>query len=132
MKNWKQILAPLLVFVLGALCGVGGTALFALRQLREVVQADVTHQRQLTGEFLARRLRLDDEQRAQAQPIFDELSRDLLAVRREVQPRVRAVVGDAAERLRPMLRPRQERQLDELLARARLRWERIERRTEPE
>lgn len=127
MKNWKQILAPVLVFVLGVLCGGGGTALYAIHKVRHVMQADTSEQRQLGGDFLSRRLRLDDEQRAQAQPIFDDVARDLQQLRLTSQPQVRAIVDDAAARLRPLLRPRQQRRLDELLARAHVRWERLDR-----
>src|SRR5690606_38068533 len=118
--NWKQILAPLLVFTLGVICGGGLTGIYALQKVRDVVEADAGEQRQLgNGEFLARRLRMDDEQRAQAQPIFDDVARELRELRRSSQPEVRASIENAAERLRPILRPGQQRQLDAFLARAR-------------
>jgi hypothetical protein len=125
MKNWKQILAPVLVFVLGALAGGGVTALYALKQVREIVQADTGDASQMGMRFIARRLQLDAQQRAAAQPIFDDIARGLADVRVESMPRVRRLINEADGRLRPILRPDQQRKLDRLLALPRARWERM-------
>lgn len=123
MKNWKQILAPVLVFVLGAIAGGGVTAIYALKQVRAIVQADPAEASQVGGQFLARRLQLDAQQRTAAQPILDEMARGLVQVRADSMPRVRRLINDADARLRPLLRPDQQKILDRLLARPRARWE---------
>ena len=123
MQNWKQILAPVFVFVLGAIAGGGVTAIYALKQVRAIVQAEPGEASQMGGQFLARRLQLDPQQRAAAQPILDELARGLSQVRAESMPRVRRLINDADVRLRPLLRPGQQKILDRLLAGPRARWE---------
>ncbi len=126
MKNWKQILAPVLVFALGVVCGGGVTALYAIHKVRDVMQAGNGEERRIGAQFLTRQLRLDAEQRDQARVIFDEAARSMENIRIESLPKVRVIVDEAAARLRPILRPRQQRRLDRLLDRVHARWDRIE------
>lgn len=125
MTNWKQILAPVLVFVLGGLAGGGVTALYALQRVNEIVQADPGVASQAGARLLARRLQLDARQRAAAEPIFADITRSLADIRRESMPKVRQVINDADARLRPILRPDQQRKLDRLLGLLRARWDRM-------
>jgi len=125
MKNWKQILAPVLVFVLGAICGGGGVALYAIKQFTKLAEGGPAETSEIGARALARRLNLDPEQRAAARPILFDAARELARIRAESMPEVRATINEAAERLRPILRPPQQKRLDEMLARPRARWDRI-------
>jgi hypothetical protein len=125
MKNWKPILAPVLVFVLGAICGGGGVALYAMKQIVRMAEASPAETSELSARALARRLNLDPQQRAAARPILLETARELARIRGESMPQVRAAINDAAARLRPILRPAQQEKLHQLLARPRARWDRL-------
>ncbi|HEX7123883.1 MAG TPA: hypothetical protein VF178_16010 [Gemmatimonadaceae bacterium] len=127
MRNWRQIAAPVLVFVLGAICGGGGMAFYALQQVREAMTAPPAEERQIALRLMTRQLRLDPSQQAAAAPVFATMAQRLAEIRRESQPKVREAIKDAAEELRPLLRPRQQQRLDQMLARAQMRWERSER-----
>jgi hypothetical protein len=122
MTNWKSFLAPVVVFVLGLICGGGGVALYALREIRASVATDAGDGARRATQMITRTLRLDVEQREAAQPVFDRLARELAAIRIESSPRVRAAIAHAAGELRPLLRPPQQRRLDVLMQRARARW----------
>ena len=123
MNRWKQILAPLLVFILGALCGGGGVALYVVKQARQFIQADPSEATKMASALIVRELKLDAGQRAALQPIFNDVAAALVEIRRESVPQIRRVILDAEPRIRPQLRPDQQRRLDELLAAPKARWE---------
>jgi hypothetical protein len=125
MKNWKSFLAPVLVFVLGAVCGGGGVALYAIRELRAVVVTEPGEGARRSTQAIMRNLHLDAEQRAAAQPIFDRIARELTQARVGAMPQVRATIEQGARDLRPLLHPGQQRRLDQMLRRSQARWNRF-------
>jgi hypothetical protein len=124
MKNWKQILAPVLVFVLGGICGGGAVSLYAMHKFARLAEGNPVETSELGARTLARRLQLDPEQRAAARPILLETARELARIRSESAPQVRTAINNAAEKLQPILRPDQQQKLQEMLARPRARWNR--------
>jgi len=70
---------------------------------------------------LTQELSLDDTQAEQVRAIFDALSRDLDALRAEIDPRVRARIDVADEAVRALLRDDQRARFDALQAERRAR-----------
>ncbi|HKQ06249.1 MAG TPA: periplasmic heavy metal sensor [Blastocatellia bacterium] len=110
VKNkWQIRLAVLLIFVIGFVAGA--LAMNAYRARR--VSAGATNRR---GRFerVMEQLNLSAEQRDQVKAIFDEARAQLTEMRRESQPRFRAVREQTDARLRGVLNTDQWEQFQKL------------------
>jgi hypothetical protein len=125
MNAWQKFLAPLLVFVLGAICGGGLVASAMIHRTRVVAENGPGEFTRVARRYLVRELGLDAQQRAALDPVFRDIEAQLAALRLENIPRIRRLVFNAESRIRPQLRPDQERKLDRLLAPPRARWQRL-------
>jgi len=113
------------LFVLGAVCGGFATAL-ALHRLHHGGFSPERMER-VVVKRLARRLDLDDAQRAVLEATTRKARLELEQVRSETLPRLEAILDEACDSLKPSLRPEQQEELEVIRteARARLR-DRIE------
>ncbi len=125
MRSRFARFAPVLVFLLGLLTGVALSALWAARRLEKIADNGPAGTARFVINALARRLDLDDAQRAKFEPVFARVEQGFADMHREDMPRVKALIEGAAAEIRPSLTPGQQAEMDELLERPRARWERF-------
>jgi Spy/CpxP family protein refolding chaperone len=101
-SNWQLRAAAALIFLLGF--AAGALAPNAYRAWRD---AGAPPTRQDRFRQMSQRLQLSAEQEAQVRKIFDDTRSQLDALRKESEPRVREIRGQADERLRQALTPEQ-------------------------
>ena len=106
MRTATAILALVALFLAGVLVGVLGTHAFYLRQLHQPGGLAALGTRVLARD-LTRRLDLDDAQRRQLDQILADARTESAALRREVMPRVFAILDRASTRINGMLKPGQ-------------------------
>ena len=122
MKRSTAIAAIVALFLVGVLVGVLGTHLFYLRHLREpgwLVKAGT----RLAAAELKRNLDLTPQQEQQVGAILADAQRDVISLRREMTPRVLAILDRARVRISAVLSPEQREKFERLRQRrgARLR-----------
>jgi Spy/CpxP family protein refolding chaperone len=100
--SWQVRAAAAVIFLLGF--AAGALALNAYRSWR---RADARPAQQDRFRQLSERLQLSAEQQAQVRKIFDDTRAQLDALRRESEPRVQEIRGQADGRLRQTLTPEQ-------------------------
>jgi len=126
MKRWKSIVGVLLVFLSGALAG----AAVMHRVDRQNVDAVLSGRGGATADLVVRRLTrsldLDPAQRDQVRGIVTETRRDIVEMRKPVQPQVEAAFERSRVRIRAILRPDQQEKFDRIQAERRKRRERPE------
>jgi Spy/CpxP family protein refolding chaperone len=101
------------LFLSGVLVGVLGTHLFYLRHLREPGWLVKTGAHLLAAD-LRRQLDLTPPQQRQVDAILADAQRDAVAVRREVMPRMLAVLDRSQSRIEAILTPQQREKLHRL------------------
>jgi hypothetical protein len=111
------------LFVVGVLVGILGTHAFYLHELRQPggLAAFGTH---LLARDLQHRLDLDSRQQAQVERILVETRTESAALRREVMPRVLAILDRAHTRIDAVLTPTQRAEFERYRERHRYRLHR--------
>lgn len=113
--RWQVRAAAALIFLLGF--AAGALALNAFRAWR---RADTQTTQQDRFRALSERLQLSAEQQAEVRKVFDDTRAQLDALRKESEPRVQQIRGQADDRLRQTLTPEQWRRFQQ----AREEWRR--------
>jgi Spy/CpxP family protein refolding chaperone len=126
MKRWKSIVGVLLVFLLGAIAG----AAVVYRVGHQRVDAVLSGRGGATVDLIVRRLTrsldLDSVQRDQVRAIVTETRRDIVEIRKPVQPQIESAIERSRVRVRAILRPDQQEKFDRIQAERRKRRERPE------
>ncbi len=121
MKRWKAVCGVVLIFVCGALAG----AVVMHRVDQTGVEAFLSARRGATGDLIVRRLSrsldLDRAQREQVRAIVTETHREIVELRKPVQPAIDEALARAREKVRAILRPDQQATFDRLIAARRTR-----------
>jgi Spy/CpxP family protein refolding chaperone len=111
--KWKLAFASLLVFVAGGMTG----AFFCIHHLRYQIMLGPPHSGDVGDrmrEHFRRSLDLTPEQEKKIGPIIDATSSKLETIRVETAERVRTVMEDSKKEVAPLLRPEQQKKLDNL------------------
>lgn len=124
MKNWKAIAGVCLVFILGMMAGGLVTAGFVQNRIRHFIAGGPDAVSELIVHRLSRELRLDAAQRAQLESIVRGTREEIKGIRRGVQPRIDQTLGSAEQQVRSILRPAQIKKFDQIVSRARNKWQR--------
>jgi hypothetical protein len=124
LKNWKGIVGICLVFILGMMAGGVITAGFVQNRIRHVVEGGPDAVSELIVRRLNRELRLDAAQRAQLESIVRGARQEIKGIRRGVQPQIDQSLGRAEQQVRLILQPAQVKKFDEIVLRARSKWQR--------
>jgi hypothetical protein len=110
--GWKLTLSFLLLFLIGALCGVALTLVFGLSQ-RVEQRAQVRQQWEDTAvRNLTKHLKLDPSQQTQARSAVHDVIERIRAIQRDQQINNIRLFDKALETLYPMLTPEQQHKLD--------------------
>ena len=116
MKRWKSILGVLLVFLLGALAGAAVYHRFGHQRVEAVLSGRGGATVDLIVKRLSRSLDLDPAQRDQVRAIVTETRRDIVEIRKPVQPQIEATFERSRIRIRAILRPEQQQKFDRIQA----------------
>jgi hypothetical protein len=108
MRRPAAIATVLALFAAGVVVGVFGTHLFYAHHMR---QARGFHARMLAAD-LQRRLDLKPEQQKQVDAILSDSRIEAMALRREMGPRIAALIGRAQARIEAILSPEQRREFE--------------------
>lgn len=111
MRRSTAIAAVIGLFLVGILVGVFGTHLFYLHHLREpgwLVKAGT----RLLAADLKRDLDLTPEQEREIDAILAESRQDVIALRREMTPRVLAILDRSRSRIAEVLTPEQRQRFE--------------------
>jgi hypothetical protein len=111
VRRSTAIAAIAALFLIGVLVGVLGTHLFYLRQIRQPGGLARLGAHLMVAD-LQRRLALDPDQRRQVEAILADATHETAAVRREMTPRVLAILDRSRERISAVLTPEQRRELE--------------------
>jgi Spy/CpxP family protein refolding chaperone len=98
-NRWQVRIAAMIIFVLGFAAGI-----LALNVYRGLARNTTPRDR---FEQLAERLDLNADQKTKVQQIFGDTREQLRALRRESEPRVNEIRGQADARLQEVLTPEQ-------------------------
>ncbi len=120
-RRWLTVLLMLALFLSGAVCGGGLTALHLVRKVRQAVQRPEERPGR-SAEWIARRLDLTPEQRREVRDILHHHAQEMQRIRRDVMPEVREQLKALEEEIAGVLTPEQERRWREITRRTRLQW----------
>jgi hypothetical protein len=110
--GWKLTISFLVLFLIGALCGVALTLVFGLSQKIDQ-RAHVPKQWEDTAvRNLTKHLKLDPSQQAQARTAVHDVIERIRTVQRDQQINNIVLFDKALETLYPMLTPEQKHKLD--------------------
>ena len=123
MKRWRALLALAGLFALGTLAGGLGAHLYYSRALDRPPPGPLAGP--FMGQRLERKLELSPEQASELRQILLESRREGEAMRREMEPHVRAMMARIDERIRAILTPEQLKRFEEMQRRHRRRSERF-------
>ncbi len=116
-KNWKPILAAVVIFLSGVVLGVVGSRASVQRAVTRTVAGDTAHVERLLLDRLDDRLDLDERQLQALRPILAEALDEFAALRRETRPRVDAILDRAVGDMKAELTPEQGRRLTDMARR---------------
>jgi Spy/CpxP family protein refolding chaperone len=108
-SKWQVRGAAILIFVLGFAAGA-----LALNAYRRWERSRPPQSPQERFGLVADKLKLNADQKAQVQKIFDETREQLQALRKESEPRVGEIRKQADERLQKVLTPEQWTQFQQM------------------
>ncbi|BBO70961.1 hypothetical protein DSCA_48910 [Desulfosarcina alkanivorans] len=117
MNRWKVIAGILMIFILGAFCGVIGSGLFLKHRIKRFMDP--------AGppppiRFLQRQFddfQLSAEQQARIDALFDDMHREFDELFRKSQPEFKALFDRYLSQIREVLRPDQQEKLNRVAAR---------------
>ncbi|HVM60591.1 MAG TPA: hypothetical protein VMV72_06955 [Verrucomicrobiae bacterium] len=122
MKNWKAILALVLVFVLGMVAGGSFVSARATKRLHRLMRGQTAFTAKEVTWLLSRRLHLDRAQRNQILPLVEAAQVQITDARKQCVPQVLKAFDDFDAKARVLLRPDQAEKLDQLTADRKARW----------
>jgi Spy/CpxP family protein refolding chaperone len=112
MKKWKVVTGIIAVFILGAVAG--GVISHGICWHRP--HWGEIHPREVVVRKLSRKLHLDANQKAQVEVIVNDAHNQMREMRRETQPKIDSIMGNAQAKIRAILRPDQKAEFEKLIA----------------
>jgi hypothetical protein len=120
-RRWLTALLGMLIFVAGAACGAGFTVVVVANRVQHAIQ----HPEEAPPRIAARlkwRLGLDDDQQAKVEAIVAKHQVELLAIRREFQPKVVDQLEQVRDEISGVLNDSQRERWTKLFDEVRERW----------
>jgi hypothetical protein len=126
MNRWKVISGILLIFMLGAFCGVVGSGLFIKHRIKRFMDpaGPPPPIRFLQQQLDAFELSVD--QQARIDRLFDDMHRDFVELFRQSQPEFKQTFDRYVLQIRNVLRADQQEKLDRVAARIESRLHRMQ------
>jgi hypothetical protein len=120
-RRWVTLLLAVMIFAAGLVTGAGLTVLVVAKRVQYAIQHPETAPARISA-VLQRRLGLDDAQKEQVESIVAKRQVELLAIRRDYQPRVTAELEQLRDEIGEVLTPSQRERWTELFDEYRNRW----------
>lgn len=120
-RRWLRVVAALLIFIGGMVCGGGLTVIVAVRDIRHAMRHPEEVPPRITR-YLTHRLDLSPDQADQIERLIAEHQAHFQAIRRETQPRVSAELSELREQISEVLTPEQRAKWDDIFDEAVERW----------
>jgi len=120
-RRWLVGLLLLVVFLCGGVCGAGLALTHALRRA-QAAAGDPELRAEQGTRWLARRLDLSAEQRAQVRAILQRQGQDMARLRQEIWPRALERIDQTEKDISTLLTPRQQKKWRETASQLRRRW----------
>ncbi len=121
MKRWKSIAGVLAVFFLGVLAGAAAMHRVDRHGLEALLSGKGGAMTDLIVRRFSRSLDLDRSQREQVRAIVAETHKEIVEIRKPVQPRIDEAIARSRARVREILRPDQQAKFDRWIAEHRAR-----------
>jgi Spy/CpxP family protein refolding chaperone len=115
MKNFKQILCILLIFLLGAASGGLVMHMIYKSHMETFLRGDRKAREEILLDRLTRRLDLDDRQREQVRAIVEQTHAEMNNIRKQYRPQMEAVLEKSRVEMRQILRPGQLEKFEQFL-----------------
>ncbi len=124
MKNIKQILCILLIFLLGAAGGGLVMHMVYKSHMESFLRGDRNAREDILLDRLSRRLDLDDQQREQVRKIIEQTHAEMGNIRKLYRPQMEAVLEKSRAEMRQILRPDQREKFEQFLEKRKAKHER--------
>jgi Spy/CpxP family protein refolding chaperone len=115
MKNLKQILCVLLIFLLGAAGGGLVMHMVYKSHMESFLRGDRKAREEILLDRLSRKLDLDNLQREQVRKIIDQTHAEMNNIRKQYRPQMEAVLEKSRAEMRQILRPGQREKFEQFL-----------------
>ena len=123
MRKWKLWSGLAVLFLSGVLIGALSTGLFMKHSLERSLHQGEPGVRHLVMNRLTRQLNLTESQKEYAEKVLCRTQSELRRLRQSHRPEFEEVMQRAIVDFKKELTPEQQRKLDTMYERARLRWE---------
>lgn len=120
-RRWLRLLAALLIFGAGMICGGGLTVMVAVHRIDQAIRHPEEAPARIT-KYLTRRLDLNPDQAEQVEQLIAARQLRLQNIRREVQPRVESELNELKAQIDHVLTPDQQVKWDQVFDDALDRW----------
>ena len=120
-RRWVRVVAALLIFLGGMVCGGGLTVIVAVRNIRHAIHHPEEVPARITR-YLTRRLDLTSDQAEQVEALIARRQANLQAIRRDAQPRVESELSALHAEIGQVLTPDQRAKWDDIFDEAVDRW----------
>lgn len=120
-RLWLTALLMAILFLSGAVCGGGVTAILLVRQARQRIQ-NPQERPQVGARWMARQLDLTPQQVEQVREILQRQAQDLQRMRQEMMPQVRERLRETEDEVAAVLTPEQEQEWRRIAGRVRQQW----------
>jgi Spy/CpxP family protein refolding chaperone len=115
MKNAKQILCILLIFLLGAASGGLAMHIVYKSKMETFLRGDRKAREEMLLNRLTRRLDLDSRQREQVRAIVGQTHAEMDNIRKQYRPQMEAVLEKSRAEMRQILRPDQREKFEQFI-----------------
>ncbi len=123
MKRLRGCLSVGAIFLFGVIFGVAISLGIMRDEMRHVVEGGPEKVAEVVVIRLRKELHLDQGQEEMLQQIALDTRIKLAAIRQKTQPEVAETLDDGAKRIRGILNPEQVKKFDEIVGKARQRWQ---------
>lgn len=120
-RRWVRVIAAVLIFFGGMICGGGLTVIVAVRNIRHAIHHPEEVPPRIT-KYLTRRLDLSPEQATQVEALIVQTQSHLQAIRRRDQPEVALQLAALRQQIGDILTTDQRDKWDEIFDEAVDRW----------
>ena len=101
-RHWRVVMLMLLIFIAGGVLGAAGTIIYTVHHLQEIGQHPERAPQRIT-QRMREKLDLTDAQAEAVQEILERRQHELMAIRREIHPRVKAIMDASRDEIAEVL-----------------------------
>jgi uncharacterized membrane protein YciS (DUF1049 family) len=117
MNRFKLATGIVLIFALGALCGVLGSGMYFKHRIDHFRESGPQTRKEMLMKRLTRRLELTPQQQEKVAIIFEEMREQLFSLRAKHKPDLERIREQGHARIKVILSVEQQIQFDEMMAR---------------